>query len=94
MRRKQPAPSSGTVRIDNTTPYEDDLDCQALVAANPDGMTLEQVGEVLGLTRERVRQIEHAAIAKIKRTRRRELFGARDSFWHALDLKMKVAEEE
>ncbi len=92
MRRKQPAPSSGQIRIDSTTPYENDLDCQALVEANPDGMTLEQVGEVLGLTRERVRQIEHAALEKIKRARRRALFNARDSFWHALDLKMKVEE--
>lgn len=37
-----------------------------IVEGNPDGMTLEQVGEVLGVTRERVRQIEVQAFAKLR----------------------------
>lgn len=31
------------------------------------GMTLEEVGKVLGITRERVRQIEVAALKKLRR---------------------------
>lgn len=33
---------------------------------NPDGMSLEDIGKVFGLTRERIRQIELDALAKIK----------------------------
>lgn len=36
-------------------------------------MTLEEVGNVLGVTRERVRQIEKKALMKLKRYRMREL---------------------
>lgn len=32
---------------------------------NPDGQRLEQIGRRLGVTRERVRQIEHAALKKV-----------------------------
>ena len=38
-------------------PYEQDVACQIVVAAHPGGMMLEEVAEVMGLTRERVRQI-------------------------------------
>ena len=55
----------GEVHVDKETPWEDDLVCQKLVRDNPDGMTLEQVGQVLGLTRERVRQIEEQALRKL-----------------------------
>jgi RNA polymerase sigma factor (sigma-70 family) len=34
-----------------------------------DSMTLEQVGEHLGVTRERIRQIESKALAKLRRSR-------------------------
>ena len=34
---------------------------------HPDGMTLEQIGVVLGLTRERVRQIQVIALAKLRK---------------------------
>lgn len=47
--------------------YEDDVACQLLVNAHPDGLTLDEVGRALGLTRERVRQIEAAALAKLRR---------------------------
>lgn len=31
------------------------------------GLTLEEVGDILGVTRERVRQIEHIALRKLKK---------------------------
>jgi hypothetical protein len=40
-----------------------------LVRDNPDGMTLEEIGEILGVTRERVRQIELVALEKLRRGR-------------------------
>lgn len=35
--------------------------------ADKGGMTLEEVGEVMGITRERVRQIEEVALFKLKK---------------------------
>ena len=41
-----------------------------VVACHPQGLTLEEIGSLMGVTRERVRQIEEEAFAKIrKRTR-------------------------
>ena len=37
------------------------------VEAFPDGMTLEEVGDEFGVTRERIRQIENKAAEKVKR---------------------------
>ena len=47
--------------------YEDDPWARQFVEAHPDGATLELVGEVLGITRERVRQIEEVALRKLRR---------------------------
>lgn len=44
--------------------YEDMI---AFIDKHPDGATLEEVGEVLGITRERVRQIEFSALRKLRR---------------------------
>ena len=38
----------------------------SLDAAKRDGMTLEDVGDILGVTRERTRQVQYAAIAKLQ----------------------------
>lgn len=38
----------------------------AIVAENPNGMTLDEIGQVLGVTRERVRQIEFSALRKLR----------------------------
>lgn len=44
-----------------------------VIARNPDGATLEQIGEILGVTRERVRQIERKAMRRMPRRVRRFL---------------------
>ena len=51
-----------------------------------DGCTLEEVGEELGLTRERIRQIEKAALAKLRAAL--EERGIDESLWldHLRDL--------
>ncbi len=49
-----------TVRAD--VRFRDDVEAQRLVEAHPDGMTCEDVASALGLSRERVRQIEHDAM--------------------------------
>jgi hypothetical protein len=50
-----------------TLPFEFDTAAQLFVDEHPHGATLDEVGEALGLNRERVRQIEHAALAKIRK---------------------------
>jgi len=51
--------------VDADTPYERDVACQMFVSAFPGGATLDSVSEVLGLSRERVRQIEMDARTKL-----------------------------
>jgi hypothetical protein len=46
-------------------PWEIPFSC-ALDLAESTGLTLEEVGEALNVTRERVRQIEHRALAKLE----------------------------
>ena len=53
-------------RSDEYTAFEEDEAALRFVAAHPHGATLESIASVLGLTRERVRQIEHSAMAKIR----------------------------
>jgi hypothetical protein len=53
--------------IDGTTPWKSDYSARAWVVHHPDGGTLEQIGSVLGITRERVRQIETHAKRKLRR---------------------------
>lgn len=51
--------------IDSHTPYEHDPRAQAFVSAYPDGATLDMVGAMFGVTRERARQIEADALRKL-----------------------------
>lgn len=59
--------------VDGSTPYADDAWCRALVALHPGGMRLEDIAVVMGVTRERVRQIEASATRKIARTHGAEI---------------------
>lgn len=54
-----------------TLPWEHDAEVRAFVAAHPDGATLEECGEWLGVTRERVRQMEGEALVSLARELRR-----------------------
>lgn len=51
--------------MDPEIPWEQDSFARWVVEKNPDGLSLEYVGLLLGVTRERVRQIELSACRKI-----------------------------
>lgn len=50
-------------------PYELDRDCQRFIAEHQGGATLDEVGQFFGVSRERVRQIEAQALAKLAEIR-------------------------
>ena len=52
--------------IDDALDYESDSECQRFVADHPDGACLEEIAAIMGITRERVRQIENIAVRKIR----------------------------
>lgn len=54
------------VSLSHSTRFCDDDDAQRLVAEHPDGMTLEQVAALFGVTVARVQQIESAAIKRLR----------------------------
>lgn len=63
----------GNVQLHHTGPEDDpesfDMpagNCALDYADTPGGMTLEEIGAVMGITRERVRQIEHSAVRKVQ----------------------------
>jgi len=63
---------NGKERLVNlVTPWEEDDRCWYVVAHHPGGLTLRQIGDIVGLTRERVRQIEAMALHKLRRHPRR-----------------------
>lgn len=52
--------------IDQVTPYERDLRCRVIVREHPDGLSRESVGALLGISGERVRQIEESALRAVE----------------------------
>lgn len=46
--------------------WEQHPEAMQVVADHPEGMTLEQIGAKMGITRERVRQIEASALEKLR----------------------------
>jgi len=51
----------------NYIDYDEDEDCVLVSIHKHDNLTLEQVGDRLDLSAERIRQIQNKAIEKIKR---------------------------
>lgn len=49
----------------STLPWDDDEETRRFVAEHPDGAGLEEIGAWLGLSRERIRQMEAAALEKL-----------------------------
>jgi hypothetical protein len=60
-------PRSGSIKINfpDREVWELDVSCALDVAEARGGMSLDELGRVLNLTRERARQLEHAALHKI-----------------------------
>lgn len=73
MSRSGKCPTCATAQardsiVSSFTRYEDDVQAMIFVRDHPDGAELWMIGEYLGLTCERIRQIEYEALAKMRRT--------------------------
>ena len=68
-------PETGSIKFNfpDKEVWELDETC-VLDVADRGGVTLEEVGAILNLTRERIRQIEFKGLAKLKDDARREMF--------------------
>ena len=60
-------PETGSIKINfpDLEPWEMRHTC-ALDVADENGITLEEVGEIMNLTRERIRQVEVRGLTKLK----------------------------
>ena len=64
---REPSPKRVNMQIDRLLrEIRDDQPSCALDVAAEGGVTLERVGKILGITRERVRQIERNALARMR----------------------------
>ena len=68
-------------------PWEADRWARAWVDAHPGGATLEEVGKALGVTRERVRQVEEMGMRKFERAARKQGLSVRAMFEALRDLR-------
>ena len=61
---------SGSIRINypDKEPWQLEHSCSLDIAESPRDLTLEDVGEIMCVTRERVRQIESVAQARLKKS--------------------------
>ncbi len=57
--------------------WDEHVEAKRMVDAHPDGMTLEHIGEAMGITRERVRQIEGGALRKLQEQEGADVIHAR-----------------
>jgi hypothetical protein len=64
----------------NVDPWELEDSCSLDLAEKRQGMTLDEIGTIFGLTRERVRQIQHIALDKVGPGLRRIFSAHRGSF--------------
>lgn len=61
-----PKAGRGEAWTDIDKPWREDKYAQKLVEEHPYGMTLDEIGRELGVSRERVRQIENEALRKLR----------------------------
>lgn len=55
-------------RARREVPWELDLEAQRLVAENPNGMCIDDIAAIMGVSRETVRLLEHRALRKLRLT--------------------------
>lgn len=59
-------PITGSVKINSHVPIEEMEESCALDIAEKGGEMLDRIGTLIGLTRERIRQVQDAALQKLK----------------------------
>jgi hypothetical protein len=62
-----------------------DLLTPAVLRRYPDGLTLEECGVLVGVSRERIRQIERSGMAKLRLLQRIKVLAAPDEAWALID---------
>ena len=71
---------SGSIRLNyqDKEVWELEHSCSLDIAESPHDLTLEDVGEIMAVTRERVRQIESVAQARLKKLGARQILDQED----------------
>lgn len=71
---------SGSIRINypDKEVWELEHSCSLDIADSPDDLTLEDLGQIMGVTRERIRQIEVVAQARLKKLGARQILDGED----------------